>query len=134
MRRLVPAVLALCLAAAPAAAHEPAPGSPERKAILNALRPAVEAKLGPSVEFVIQRLEVAGGWALVQAEPQRKGARPIDGAAYFPPDELEHMDGLTVTALLRYRAGRWKLFDQAIGATDAWYCGVAVANAVTHCQ
>ena len=128
------ALAGLCLAAAPVAANEPAPGSPERKVILDALRPAIEARLGPNVVFVVQRIESADGWAFVQAEPQRKGGGPINGAAHFPPDELEYMDGLTVTALLRINSGRWQLVDQAIGATDAWYCGVAAANAVTHCQ
>lgn len=134
MRRVLLAVAGLCLAAAPAAASEPAPGSAERKAILNSLRPAIEARLGPNVEFVVQRIESADGWAFVQALPQRKGGGPINGAAHFPPDELEYMDGLTVTALLRINSGRWQLVDQAIGATDAWYCGVEAANAVTHCR
>lgn len=97
------------------------PGSAQRRAILDALRPAVEARLGPNVEFVVDRISVAPGWALVYANPQRRGGAPIDGRAIFG-DGFEMMDGLTVTAILRFQGGRWTLVDHAIGATDVWYC------------
>jgi hypothetical protein len=105
------------------AAETPAAGSPIRHAIFEALRPSVEAKLGPNVEFVATFFLVEGNWAFVQAEPQRKGGRKINGKAYFP-QTWDYMDGLTTTAILQYRNGRWNLIDSAIGATDAWYCGV----------
>ncbi len=60
------------------AAVTPTPA--ERKAVLDALRPAVESKLGPNVEFVVQVIRVEDGWAFVMADPQRKGGKPIDGA------------------------------------------------------
>lgn len=104
------------------ASAQPLPGSRQREAILDALRPAVEAKLGPRVEFVVQTMRVRNGWAFVQAEPQRRGGGAINGRAYF--SEWEHMDGLTTTAVLRYQIGRWNLVDHAIGATDVWYCGL----------
>ena len=47
-------MLALALAAA-------APAPVERKAVLDALRPAVERKLGPNVEFVVQVIRVEDG-------------------------------------------------------------------------
>ena len=57
----IAAILAmLCLGAA-------APSSAERKAVLDALRPAVEAKVGPNVEFVVALLRVEEGWAFVIA-------------------------------------------------------------------
>jgi hypothetical protein len=89
--------------------------------VLDALRPTVEAKLGPNVEFVVTTIRVGDGWAFVQAEPQRKGGRAINGSAYFPND-WENMDGLTTTAVLKFEKGRWNLIEYAIGATDAWYC------------
>ncbi len=91
--------------------------------MLDALRPAVEKKLGPNVEFVVQVLRVEGGWAFVMADPQRKGGRPIDGKRIFGED-FENMDGLRVDAVLQLRNGRWKVADYAIGATDVWYCDV----------
>jgi hypothetical protein len=135
MRRGLAAGLALTLlglcapAAAPAqpgaSATAPAPpGSPQRRAILNALRPAVEARLGPNVEFVVTAINVRQGHAFVIAEPQRRGGRRIDGYAIFGRD-FETMDGLTTTAILRFQYGRWNLVEHAIGATDVWYCDIA---------
>lgn len=103
-------------------ARSPAlPGTAQRRAILDALRPAVEARLGPDVEFVVDRISVSPGWALVFANPQRRGGAPIDGRAIFG-DDIDSMDGLAVTAILRFQGGRWNLVDHAIGATDVWYC------------
>jgi hypothetical protein len=102
-------------------AANPAPS--ERKAVLDALRPKVEAKLGPNVEFVVQVLRVEKGWASVIAEPGRKGGEPIDGARIFGED-FGNMDGLRVDAVLQKRGGRWTVADWGIGATDVWYCEV----------
>jgi len=99
-----------------------APASPQRKAVLDALRPPVEAKIGRSVEFVVQVLRVEDGWAFVMADPQRKSGKPIDGNRYF--DDFDNMDGLRVDAVLQLKGGRWRIVDLAIGATDVWYCDV----------
>ena len=124
--------------AAPTAAQVPtgvdataraAPGTPQRRAILDALRSAVEARLGPRVEFVVSEIRVRQGWALVVAEPQRRGGARIDGRQYFP-GQWEEMDGLTTSAVLRFSEGRWILVDHAIGATDVWYCGGILPAAV----
>jgi hypothetical protein len=100
-----------------------APAPSQRKAVLDALRPAVEAKLGPNVEFVIQVIRVEDGWAFVMADPQRKGGKPIDGRRLFGED-FGNMDGLRVDAVLKLKSGRWKVVDYGIGATDVWYCDV----------
>ena len=104
-------------AVAPPRAH-----SAQRVAILNAIRPAVELELGRNVEFVPSCVRVWKGWALVAAEPQRQGGRKIDRRIL--PD-WDNRDGLTVTALLQFRYGRWNLVGHAIGATDVWYDGQA---------
>lgn len=100
----------------------PARGTAQRSAILNALRPAIESELRGRVEFRINCLQVNNGWALVNAEPQRPGGRPIDNNIL--PD-ADMRDGLTVTAVMRFSNGRWTLVDQAIGATDVWYQPIA---------
>ena len=107
------------LLALAAAALAPA----ERKAVLDALRPAVEARLGPNVEFVIAHLRIEDGWAFVIADPQRKGGKPIDGWAIFG-EHFDNMDGLRTEAILRKTKGRWRIVDWGIGATDVWYCDV----------
>jgi hypothetical protein len=99
------------------------PRSSERRAVLDALRPEIEAKLGPGVEFVVQACRVENGWAFVIADPLRKGGAPIDGDRIFGAD-FENMDGLRVDAVLRRRDGRWTVADWGMGATDVWYCEV----------
>ena len=113
-RGLILALLALTGAATP---------DPERKAVLDALRPAVEAKIGGSVEFVVAHIRVEDGWAFVIADPQRRGGKPIDIRKVFP-DHWDNMDGLRVEGVLQKRRGRWHLIDMGIGATDVWYCDV----------
>ena len=90
-------LFALALAAA-------APAPVERKAVLNALRPAVEAKLGSDVQFVVHVIRVEDGWAFVMADPQRKGGKPIDGRRVFGED-FDNMDGLRVDAVLQRKNG-----------------------------
>jgi hypothetical protein len=132
--RIGPArLLALAPLLAAAAATTPPPGSPLRKALLDGLRPTVEAKIGPNVEFTVSTMQAAGGWAFVQAEPRRKGGKPIDGAAYFG-EAWENMDGLTVTAAMRLEGGRWRVAEYAIGATDAWYCAVPAIGKLLNCR
>ena len=109
------AALLVLIAAAPAPA--------ERKAVLDALRPKVEARLGPNVEFVVAHLRVEDGWAFVIADPQRKGGKPIDGWTIFG-EHFDNMDGLRTEAVLKRTKGRWRVVDWGIGATDVWYCDV----------
>ncbi len=119
--------------AQPAGATAPAaPGTAQRRAILDALRPAVEAQIGPDVEFVVREIRVVRGWAFVMAEPQRRGGGAIDGHLYF--SDFDDMGGLTVTALLRYQYRRWNLVEQAIGATDVWYCDRGPAGLTPSCR
>ena len=100
-----------------------APAPAERKAVLDTLRPAVEARLGPNVEFVVAHLRIEDGWAFVIADPRRKGGKPIDGWAIFG-EHFDNMDGLRTEAVLRRTKGRWRVVDWGIGATDVWYCDV----------
>ena len=109
------AALFVLIAAAPAPA--------ERKAVLDALRPAVEARLGPNVEFVVAHLRIEDGWAFIIADPQRKGGKAIDGWAIFG-EHFDNMDGLRTEAVLRRTKGHWRVVDWGIGATDVWYCDV----------
>lgn len=84
------------------AARTPAPGSKERKAILDALRPRIEAMVGKKVEFVVARLDVACGYARLLATPQETGGNG---------DHYEMIDVLFVK-----RNGAWKF--AMIAATE----------------
>jgi hypothetical protein len=82
----------------------------------------VEQRVDNPVEFVVTAFRGTRSWVFVQAEPQRPGGKRIDGRLYFA-NEWQDMDGLTTTAIVRKRAGNWRLVEMRIGATDAWYCG-----------
>lgn len=104
----------------------------DRKAILDALRPRVEARVGPDIVFLVDKLKLRTNWAFIQAEPQRRSGRRIDGRRYFG-DDWETMDGLTTTAILRKEEGRWMIVEARIGALDAWYCGFVSARIFNPC-
>jgi hypothetical protein len=72
----------------------PGPGSPERRAILDALRAEMRRFDRRPVEFVVRHLRVQSGWAWLAADPQSPGGR----SRY----ERE-------AALLVRRAGRWQV-------------------------
>lgn len=112
------AVFAFTATAALAAAFtSPGPGTPERKAILDALRPGVERELGVRpIEFVVEEIRVGSGWAFVRANPQRKG-----GGAIQNPDE--NMDGVHTEAILQRQGGRWVVQEFGVGSTDVWFLG-----------
>ena len=132
IRRLVTlfAVGLTFVGAAPAAAQV---SGAQRREILDAIRPPVERRLGGRVEFVVERIAVRDGWALVIADPQRPGGGRFDGRRIFGAD-FDHMDGLTINAILRRSRGRWRLVDHVIGPTDVWYCGVqGPPRALTGC-
>jgi len=98
----------------------PQRGSAERAAILDAVRPAAEAVLYPPVEFVVEKMNVAGDWAYVALNPQRPGGGAIDPRQTRMAQNYEAgiVNGLTTYALLLFRNGRWNLIDWAIGPTD----------------
>ncbi|NCA71871.1 MAG: hypothetical protein EOM91_17690 [Sphingobacteriia bacterium] len=70
----------------------PPPGSPERGAILDALRAELTYLTGPDLVFVVAVLRVRASWAWIEAAPQSR-----DGARRYED----------VTALLRKQDGRW---------------------------
>jgi hypothetical protein len=101
--------------------REPAKGSAERVAIMDTLRPAVEAEMRGPVEFVVTTIRVTPNWAFVQVEPQRPGGGVIDPEQTGFAGETGMMDGLTVYGLMGFQAGRWNLIDHMVGPTDVGY-------------
>lgn len=98
----------------------PAQGTPERKVILDALRPKVEAELKAELVFVVSEIRASADWAFVMAQPQRKDGKKLDGKKIYG-EHWEHRDGLTVTAVLRKKANQWTLLEYQVGATDVWW-------------
>lgn len=101
--------------------HEPAKGSAERKAILDAIRPAIEAQMRGPVEFQINIMLSDGEWAFVGANPQHPGGGEIDLETTAFAGKSDMMDGLTTYALVRFADGRWNHVDDIVGPMDVAY-------------
>lgn len=102
--------------------YEPAKGSTERKAILDALRIPVERDLKQKVVFVAEDFKVQGNWAFVGGTPQgANGDAPnYSGTNYADAVESGAFDN-NFFALLRKTRGKWKVTTYAIGCTDVCY-------------
>lgn len=120
------------VAAADQRAHAPAAGSAERKSVLDALRPSVEARFRAPVEFLQPNICIWNGWATVVADPRRKGGGAVPWRNYLSKDEYE-LGGDQVSAVLRVKQGRWNLVDSAVGATDVWCLNLVPAPLRSGC-
>lgn len=102
--------------------YTPEKGSPERKAILDALRMPVERDLKQKVVFVAENFNVLGSWAFVSGTPQNANGGSPDYSRTQYADALDSgaFDN-NFFALLRKTAGKWKVTTYAIGCTDVCY-------------
>jgi hypothetical protein len=75
-------------------AHTPPPGSPERRAVLDAMRAEIRRWHGLEVVFVVDELNVQEGWAWLHARPQSRDGR----------NRYEDVAGL-----LRLEQGAWRV-------------------------
>jgi hypothetical protein len=127
MRRiaLLGATLALMVSTAGAQqVYEPPRGSPERRALMDAIRPLAESLFYPPVEFVISDLRVSGNVAFASVVAQRPGGGAIDVQSspgwrdgYFFPDS----DPTAGQALLQRSGNGWVMSFGLFGATDVWW-------------
>jgi hypothetical protein len=102
--------------------HSVKDGTPESKAILNALRVPVEQKLGQKVLFVVDGVTVQDGFAFVAGRPVQPSGADIDyaGTPYAEQVQAGAFDD-AIYALVRWTGGSWKVLTYNIGATDvAW--------------
>ena len=97
---LAAVVLATTLSAQ--TAYEPPKGSPERKAILDALRAPIERDLKQKIVFVADNFKVQGSWAFIGGTPQgANGESPnYRGTRYYDAFESGAFDN-NFFALLR---------------------------------
>lgn len=56
----------------------PAPGSAEREALLDAVRPIYETMFGKPIAFEVQTMKVAAGFAFMTVHPERRRGAPIE--------------------------------------------------------
>lgn len=113
---ILPAVAVIC--AAPAS--DVGAGSPLRRVLLDALRPAIVRDLEQPVQFKVERLRACGDWAFARVEPRMPDGKPIDFARtrYREAIEAGVFDGAGTYALLARVAGAWQVKAFAIGPTD----------------
>jgi hypothetical protein len=125
---LVLMALALAAPAAFLPAHaqslrDIAVNDPERRPLLNALRPHIERDLDQPVRFLVQTIRMSGRWAWIVANPQTPTGQPVDlsGTRYAEAQREGFMDGDTIYALMERVSGRWVMRDFVIGPTDVAY-------------
>lgn len=128
MRWLLAALLVVC-AAAPAGAQRdpvtPAPGSAERKAIMDAVRGAVLPELKKNVVFQVDHLVQQGGYAFLMGQPRKPDGTAFDYRGTIYQEAIEH--GLFddwIWAVLAKVDGRWRTLEYGIGNTDVGWLGV----------
>ena len=126
MHFLKTVLFALCLAGPVAAEYyEPARGTDERKAMLDAIRAHAEEQLGEPIEFLVYELRAKGSKGFAALRAQRPGGGAIDLFATpgFKEGTIdpETMDGSSMQALLRRSGDTWVAVHWAIGATDVWF-------------
>lgn len=104
---------------ASAQVETPAQGSPERAAILDALRGRTVGELGGPIEFVVNEIRVLGEWAFVEVHPQRPGGGEIfyTYTRYQAAWDAGALDQVVV-ALLRETPAGWLVYEYDFGATD----------------
>jgi hypothetical protein len=113
----------LFLSVVPARSQEadtPAPGSPERKAIMDAIRVPCERELGQKVIFEASLVKISGNWAAARVQPLQPGSKPIDfrRTRYKEQVELGMFDP-TGEALLKRKDDKWTVLKWRFGATDS---------------
>ena len=125
MRKIFAVSFVICLAAMAVAAqtvYTPEKGSPERKAILDALRVPVEKQLKQKVVFAAENFNVYGSWAFIGGAPQTGDGGKLDysGTRYAEAQAAGMFDS-NIFALLKKTAGTWKVVTFQIGCTDVCY-------------
>jgi len=115
-------IFAAALGADAQAAYSPEKGSPERKAILDALRIPVERELKQKIVFVADHFKVQGTWAFVSGTPQNATGGEPDYSRTPYADQVESgAFDHNFFALMRKTAGKWKVTNYALGCTDVCY-------------
>jgi hypothetical protein len=119
---LIAVLLLSTVSAFAADPHTPKLGTPERKAIVDALRGPVRLELKKDVIFKINRLKVQGEWAFLAGVPLKPNGTQMDYRGTVHEEAIREgaFDG-GIFALLRKTQGQWTTVRYVIGATDVPY-------------
>jgi len=117
-------VLALMLLASPTWAQQRVSdigrADPDRRALMDALRPMFERETFGPVEFAVRELRRSGVFAYGVVQPQRPGGAPIRWQDTNFRDQLNPHDwyGGRTYVLWRRQAEGWKVAEFAVNPTD----------------
>ena len=102
--------------------HTPDKGSPERKAILDALRVPVERELKQPIDFAADHFNVQGNWAFVDGRSQTPDGKEPNFRITKYADAIKYgaFDN-NYFGLAKRTGGTWKVVTWAIGCTDVCY-------------
>ncbi len=104
--------------------YTPAKDSPERTAIMDALRVPVEKELKQDVIFAVDKLKVQGDWAFLAGQPKNKdGGEPNWKITKYQEfiDSGDFEKGLY--ALLKSTDGKWSVVKYMMNCHDVCYIG-----------
>jgi hypothetical protein len=99
--------------------------SPERKAILAALKAGLQADLRLKPKLVVKSLVIKNGFAYFIGHVKNPDGKEIDfrKTAYKEEVEAGVFDGDNTNALLKKIKGKWKVLTFAVGPSDVpWGC------------
>lgn len=105
-------------------ANKPANSSPERTAVLDALRIPVSKDLKQEIIFVVDKFKVEGDWAFVAGKPKNKdGGEPNWKVTKYQKfiDSGDFEEGLF--ALLKKTDGKWSVVTYMMNCHDVCYLG-----------
>lgn len=102
--------------------HTPEKGSPERKAILDALRVPVERELKQPIVFAAEHFNVQGNWAFIDGRSQTPDGKEPNFRITKYADAIKYgaFDN-NFFALLKRTGKTWHVTTWAIGCTDVCY-------------
>lgn len=97
--------------------------SADRKALIDALKPALEKDLRLKPKLVVTHLWTKGGFAFFRGNVKDGKGKDIDFSKTVYRDELKGgmFDGDATFALLKKTNGKWKVLAFVIGPTDVAY-------------
>ncbi|MBL6431484.1 MAG: hypothetical protein HPM95_11240 [Alphaproteobacteria bacterium] len=106
-------------------------GKQERKDLMNAIRPLVEARVYPPVEFVIDRLRVSGNWASPSSRRNGREANRLTCREQRCASRRTIWTGSPPMPCFVRAYGRWNIVDYAIGPTDVFWSGDPLYDQLT---
>lgn len=120
--RLPVVLTGLLLVAVALGQSTPAAGSPERKALMDAIRVPIQRDIGQKVQFKVDWLKVQGNWAFLKGKPIQPGGSDIDySRTKYAQEVKDGVFGYGVQCLFKKKGSKWTVAKYVLGASDVPY-------------